>query len=116
MKQKRTREQAMKTEQFARKDALFASQVASGIWPADTCPNCTAVGHCHLDFGHHLYDCCTHCGNDERNIRLHSYRGGSTGKQAARALRTLESLIALSDELDRADTELAEEIARLERA
>ena len=37
-------------------------------------------------------------------------------EQATRALCTLESLIALSDELDRADVELAEEIARLERA
>ena len=37
-------------------------------------------------------------------------------EQAIRALRTLDQLIALSDDLDRADIELAEEIARLERA
>jgi hypothetical protein len=36
--------------------------------------------------------------------------------RALRALRSLESMIALSDDLDRADMELAEEIARLGRA
>lgn len=69
---------------WAEKDRQFAEQVKSGSWPSDTCDECMSVGHCHLNYGHHLYDCCTHCGNDERNIRHMSYRGNSVIRTSAR--------------------------------
>jgi len=63
------------------KDTLFAEQVKSGKWPQDSCPNCQRVRGCCKRYGHHHLDCCTHCGNDERDPRRWDFRGNGDGKQ-----------------------------------
>lgn len=54
-------------ERFAQKDALFAERLAAGVWPADDCKGCKG-GACCQRHHHHIGDCCTHCGNDEREL------------------------------------------------
>jgi len=63
-----------------------------------------------------LYFKRTAIGHGENMKQKRTREQAMKAEQAIRALRTLDQLIALSDDLDRADIELAEEIARLERA
>ena len=61
---------------YAAKDAEFARRLRENDWPSDDCPMCrNAGGGCCRSYSHHLYDCCCHCGNDERNIRTMKFRG-----------------------------------------
>jgi len=64
----------VKAQHVAAKDAQFRRNRESGQWPQDTCERCAAGGKCCQSAHHHLYDCCTHCGNDERNPRKVGYR------------------------------------------
>lgn len=59
-----TKEEASKY--YAEKDRLFAQRKASGEWPALTCESCQRGRGCCQRHHHHVGDCCTHCGNDER--------------------------------------------------
>ena len=78
---------------FAEKDRVFAENKARGVWPSETCvecsytacpkcgeaplygqlncPKCGTEGVrrsvCCMRAWHHVGDCCTHCGNDERH-------------------------------------------------
>lgn len=79
---------------FAEKDRLFTELTKSGEWPIKSClacryyacaacghgpyyreGSCSKCGHalkqgavcCKRDW-HHVGDCCTHCGNDERKL------------------------------------------------
>lgn len=51
---------------YGAKDTEFAANKARGVWPCETCDKCKRLGGCCLSYGHHVGDCCTHCGNDER--------------------------------------------------
>lgn len=79
---------------FAAKDALFESRKKLNRWPLTECETCrhyacTGCGAtayrpslscgscgqlvvqwatCCKSVGHHVGDCCTHCGNDERKL------------------------------------------------
>ena len=57
------------------RDNKFALSLQTGIWPQDTCPKCGHGSGCCQSFGHHHLDMCCHCGNDERDPRVWSYRG-----------------------------------------
>jgi len=59
-------------ERFRRKDRLFAERRKAGAWPADECKSCISSGGCCVRYGHHMGDCCVHCGNDERNMVPHT--------------------------------------------
>lgn len=59
----------------------YAELVASGEWPQDKCEMCRRGGGCCKRAHHHLYDCCLHCGNDERNLRVMKYRGLAPNQQ-----------------------------------
>lgn len=61
---------------FEAKDRVFAQRQRDAAWPAQTCADCRRRGYqgpagtsaCCTSFGHHLGDCCVHCGNDEREL------------------------------------------------
>lgn len=61
-------------------DDVFRAQVRSGDWPQDTCEACQRTKRCCRSYSHHHGDCCTHCGNDERNPRTWGWRGKKMGK------------------------------------
>ena len=63
----------MKAQDHQEKDRLFQERKKSGAWPAKRCPECQGRGYervgsaaCCVSYAHHVGDCCTHCGNDER--------------------------------------------------
>jgi hypothetical protein len=49
------------------KDKLFEIRKASGKFPSDSCELCRQHPLC-CKYGHHVGDCCIHCGNDKRNL------------------------------------------------
>jgi hypothetical protein len=58
------------------------SQFTKPDQPRELCSKChrgvlvyTETRICCERFCHHLYDCCLHCGNDERNTRNMKFRG-----------------------------------------
>lgn len=53
---------------YSLKDLIFEAQTESGDWPFQNCDKCGRVKACCQRHGHHLGDCCTHCGNDERKL------------------------------------------------
>lgn len=53
-------------ENYRRKDLLFAQRKLAKSWPVDSCTACGRRGGCCQAHHHHVGDCCTHCGNDER--------------------------------------------------
>ena len=54
---------------FAAKDQRYAERKTTGKWPARICKVCQHKpgGCCQRNY-HHVGDCCTHCGNDERRL------------------------------------------------
>lgn len=48
------------------KDAAYARYKAKGEWPCWNCVKCKQERACCQRDWHHRGDCCTHCGNDER--------------------------------------------------
>ena len=54
---------------WAKEDYLMTGFKKNGKWPSNTCnePRCKA-GSCCLYYHHHIGGCCTHCGNDERDL------------------------------------------------
>jgi hypothetical protein len=58
----------------------FRANVASGVWPQDSCSSCKKEGFCCQKHGHHHLDMCVHCGNDERDPRRWLYRQDATRK------------------------------------
>ena len=50
-------------------DRLMRERKASGKWPAFECDSCRRVLSCCQRHHHHVGECCTHCGNDERHLR-----------------------------------------------
>lgn len=61
------------SEQWILKDAEFARLLRSGEFPCKSCADCYR-GACCKRYWHHIGDCCTHCGNDERTIGGHNSR------------------------------------------
>lgn len=69
-----TKEEAR--EHYAQKDRLFLAREQLDTWPSRTCEACKRVHGCCQSHHHHVGDCCTHCGNDERSSDPHQWKSG----------------------------------------